>query len=336
MNENKYGHSATKVTNVVLVYGGALSAKTRPKLLNDVLQLASETKTWEVLQCDNTLSPRYFHSAVAYKNSLFIFGGKTEHGYSNDLHEFNTQTKIWTKIEQKNTKKKPTPRYGHASVACGREMFTFGGCDINGEIDNNLYIFDLITHEWKQKKHIPSVPKSYHHTLVFDEGGYLYILGGRTNKQQALTNVTKINPISFSVERCPSLPTPRYGHISFFKNGELTVLGGCDFEKDYNSGYKLVKDKWEETLCEHFEHGSVFSSVVIVNDEEMLVGGTRKNKPNDTIFDRYTAHLGDSVLHILQYLPLNDIQSIRATSKHWNVAIYARCNKESIFTNTCR
>src|SRR5688572_12294714 len=55
-------------------------------------------------------SSRNFHSSCVYKNSMYLFGGKSN-GYHSDMYKFNLQTKKWKLVNQHG--KAPAARYGH-------------------------------------------------------------------------------------------------------------------------------------------------------------------------------------------------------------------------------
>jgi hypothetical protein len=72
----------------------------------------------------NIPSPRYSHSMVAIGSNMYIFGGISSTGKSNDLYEIDTDgnsTKI-TLNEVTDTKRRK-----HTMVILGSNMYIFGG-----------------------------------------------------------------------------------------------------------------------------------------------------------------------------------------------------------------
>ena len=89
--------------------------------------------------------PRNAHSAVAYGNSLFIFGGQDEDNNKlSDLWEFNVTTKQWAQIAYSSSLQE-VGRSGHAAVGFGSKMYVFGGIlEVTKEL-NDLLVYDFKT-----------------------------------------------------------------------------------------------------------------------------------------------------------------------------------------------
>ena len=119
-------------------------------------------------------SPRHSHSAVVWKNSLFIFGGSSEKGKSldNTLHSFNfgslfsypppksillnniTVKRTWQQVSVKESAQ--SVRWGHSAVVFGSSMFIFGGCNESFPALNQLFQFDFRIHSHQSSPPPPS------------------------------------------------------------------------------------------------------------------------------------------------------------------------------------
>lgn len=63
-------------------------------------------KRWEeAIFHENHMNPRSYHSAVIYKNTLYVYGGyEYNYGIMNDFYSIDLDTKepfVWRKIEKK-------------------------------------------------------------------------------------------------------------------------------------------------------------------------------------------------------------------------------------------
>ena len=76
------------------------------------------------------------------QKKLFIFGGSTKDGITNDLWEFNTLTKAWNKVGPSN-KQEPVGVIGHASVAVGNKMYVFMGFSTDRSYFSGVQQFDM-------------------------------------------------------------------------------------------------------------------------------------------------------------------------------------------------
>jgi len=154
--------------------------------------------------------------AVRYpisKKSLFLFGGR---GYSSstqtlsmlaDLWEFSVvqgqwrivQTPFWAKdsnaygvngipVPSIYSKAYPGARLGAATFSVGDSFFMFGGYGFSPSSRtkaielNDLWQFDVSRYEWKRPIiQGPYIPTGRHSAAVLQDGGMLYMYGGRSN-----------------------------------------------------------------------------------------------------------------------------------------------------------
>ena len=87
----RYGHTATPIGQNVYVFGGRADVR-----VNDLYVLNFERNTCTQIKHSSTVgtppSPRSNHTAVNYKENLYIFGGESDEGtLLNDLYQFNTR-----------------------------------------------------------------------------------------------------------------------------------------------------------------------------------------------------------------------------------------------------
>ena len=85
------------------------------------------------------------HGAVIFKNSLYIYGGKTNEGIENHSHlyELNLQTFVWKKVL--TIGKAPSSRSFFSFSMFGADrIFLFGGIDnATNKVLNESYILQL-------------------------------------------------------------------------------------------------------------------------------------------------------------------------------------------------
>lgn len=60
-----------------------------------ILFIFTEKNTWTEMKCSGTIpSPRYNQAHCIFENTIFIYGGQTEDGESNELYTLNLGNKI--------------------------------------------------------------------------------------------------------------------------------------------------------------------------------------------------------------------------------------------------
>lgn len=124
------GHSMLVTGDFIYVFGGkACSSEEETQLWSyDIINNA-----WSKLLSDkNVLWPksRRHHTAVLYKNAMYIYGGFHEvYGPTNELWLYDFNSKSWhlDSYGSENAQASPSPRYQHAAIVHGNKMWICGG-----------------------------------------------------------------------------------------------------------------------------------------------------------------------------------------------------------------
>lgn len=135
-------------------------------------------------ECDEFVGARRSkHTVVAYKESIYVFGGDNGKNMLNDLLRFDVKDKSWGRAFTMGCP--PAPRYHHSAVVYESSMFVFGG--YTGDIHSNSNLTnknDLFEYrfasgqwvEWKFDTKMVPVARSAHGAAVYD--GQLWIFAG--------------------------------------------------------------------------------------------------------------------------------------------------------------
>lgn len=179
--ETRYQYASCQFGNKVILHGG-FSNYTKDQILSTVQIFDMETLQLENFETDLALA---CHAGAYHKltNSFIVFGGISipcGKCTSSTLSKFNLQTNQWEIIEINKEQKVPMPRYGHSMVSYGDNFLVlFGGKDMNDDLLNDLWLFNLETKEWEEiVDTMGDIPPGrvfhyairHHHTM--------YILGG--------------------------------------------------------------------------------------------------------------------------------------------------------------
>ncbi|MED6295080.1 hypothetical protein CHARACLAT_027730 [Characodon lateralis] len=94
---NRKGHSAVVLGSAMLIYGGFMDIKGS---LREFWSLDFNTMAWSPLSGSEHGSsvpgPRHNHSAVAYQNCMFLFGGLKGLREQKDFWKWNSTNHTWT------------------------------------------------------------------------------------------------------------------------------------------------------------------------------------------------------------------------------------------------
>lgn len=138
-----------------------------------------ENNSWVKCQINGTHVSIARHSCIAYKDSLYYFGGKIDRtNLSNKIYVYNTKTYEMNQISD-NNKSSPSPRCNHCAVLVDDSMIIIGG-STSKHICGSIYEYNLISGKWS-KKQLKITPRIYHQCIVQDN--YIFVIGGINDNQ---------------------------------------------------------------------------------------------------------------------------------------------------------
>lgn len=171
-----FDHTAIVYKDSMYVFGGGgrdLGATA------DLYQYNFETNEWKNITNNTQQTPTAHiqHSAVVYKDKMYIFGGFDSflQEYSNELYEYDFLTRIW-----KRSKALSVPgRTGHTAVVKNNEMYIFGGLLPNGKLLDDLHCYNFDDRKWRRINAITlckTVAREGHTAVVYENT--MIIFGG--------------------------------------------------------------------------------------------------------------------------------------------------------------
>ena len=129
---------------------------------------------------------RTHHTAVAWKDSIYIFGGCFSNDSTselagngnglNDMISFNITERVWKVVNPQT--RPPAPRYNHTAVVYENSMMIFGGFS-NKSNKNDVHQFRFDRQVWTPWVHISGEqpnPRSANCAFVYD--AHMWIFGG--------------------------------------------------------------------------------------------------------------------------------------------------------------
>ncbi|XP_022609645.1 ras guanine nucleotide exchange factor F-like isoform X1 [Seriola dumerili] len=163
MPTNRKGHSAVVVGSAMLLYGGLVDIKGSSQ---DFWSLDFDTMAWSLLDGSQQGSfgpgPRHSHSAMAYLDCMYLFGGLKGLREQRDFWKWNSSSHMWTLLRSKSG---PSRLMGHSAVAYKDSMLLFGGGESLNSPENCLWRFSFTTQTWGQVATLQgsSPPDKIHH-----------------------------------------------------------------------------------------------------------------------------------------------------------------------------
>jgi len=190
----RIAHSQAVIGNRIYIFGGRQGITMDESPLNDLHYFDTQTETWTevVFKGGNAPSARSFHKMVSVGSSLFVFGGCGNAGRMSDLHEFDTNSLVWTehsneyKAGDDGSSEAIKGRGGASLIAanCGTKLFLVGG--FAGKEMDDIYIYDLKSKVWNYLKDVTLPdPRSVcisAEMQIAGKGNYIAIFGGEISE----------------------------------------------------------------------------------------------------------------------------------------------------------
>lgn len=210
---------------------------------------------------NGTPPPKRVSHASTYNpltNTLYIYGGKSESDYLEDMWEYNFNTNQWKEIHSPSVIV-PGPRYSATMQLFpgGKLIAMFGGVTTKGPI-SDLWVFStetymVITTQWStiDFSNFSSVSSAFNAICGYEYNGrgYMASFGGSSfNGIHNRLTILDMQTWSWSEpEYTGTPPEPVNSPIMAFVNGGLHVLGGVTASGANLNGmyrYELATNTW--------------------------------------------------------------------------------------------
>ncbi|XP_075286766.1 host cell factor 2-like [Opisthocomus hoazin] len=228
---DRYKHASIICRGFVYLYGGRNTTS-----LRDFWRYNIVKNEWEMLDCSRD-GPEELeeHSMVAYKGTLYIFGGMVDSAFTQaktPLWIYDIDSARWTEcrnVPAETESSAPTNRKGHSAVVYHSSMHIYGGyVGIRG-ISQELWTFHFDTRKWlcvsTPSHNTGPGPRHGHSAVVYHTGMYLF--GGLMglSEQKDLWKWDFLSS-SWSNIRTSQGPPPVVGHASVVFRDSMLVFGG--------------------------------------------------------------------------------------------------------------
>ena len=117
------------VEDSMFVFSGQSGAK----ITNKLYQFHFRERQWVRIRTEHLVQAsappqrRYGHTMVAYRRSLYVYGGATDGILDNIVHCFDVDTRTWSVIPPAEGSEVPCGRVFHSAAVWNNRMYIFGG-----------------------------------------------------------------------------------------------------------------------------------------------------------------------------------------------------------------
>lgn len=236
-----------------------------------VLSAIAQQDPWQQ-QTGDMPPARAFHTMVEINGTVYLFGGEDEASRDmlNDLWSYD-ESNTWSRKEPLNP---PSARRYHTATAKDGKMYVFGG-EVAEGISMDIWVYDPELNEWtKEQDNSTQNPKVNHRAIageskIWITGGYDFITGEATGATWSYD----VNTLEWT--RVADCPSPRLGHVTYYKDGKLVVYGGKHGDKILKDmwSYDIEKNEWTEITPVGTSPERLKFSAYDDNDEILWVAG---------------------------------------------------------------
>ncbi|KAK9430019.1 hypothetical protein V1505DRAFT_372433 [Lipomyces doorenjongii] len=232
----RYGHASELVGNAFIVFGGDTRYPgTKEKIDDNLYFLNTSTHQWSKPIVTGPRPPaRYGHTMNIIGSKLYVFGGRFDDNFFNDLYSFDLNTvqgatteSRWELIKPASDVVPPT-RTNHSAAIFNGRLYIFGGTN-SSECYNDTWCFDPIEVTWKQLSCVGYFPKPCEGHKAAIVGNIMYIFGGRSADGTNLRNLASLKLTTnrwYTFQNMGPAPSARYGHTMSAFGSKIFTLGG--------------------------------------------------------------------------------------------------------------
>ncbi|KAH1017469.1 hypothetical protein HUJ05_008107 [Dendroctonus ponderosae] len=314
-------HSATLLGEHVYVLGG----RNGNLPLKDFWKYNLVSGNWQQLKPSGDLLPcLQEHTAVAYKDNIFVFGGEVSFSSSTEtpLWVYDVRDNSWRKVKTKKGVATPKGRRGHTALVHNGAMLIYGGYqDLRGSC-GELWAFHFDTESWHLVSAAPSKPSDqfpsprHKHSAVV-HGEAMWIYGGMNDLHSRgdlwkwdfytkfWTNIkTKLNPGPLHSHACCKLPS------------SMIIFGGERNGQSSNDLWKFNFDveSWEKISIAGLKPRPRSESRAFIVSELLLKGASKMSLEAKSVRIRArTCTSADRGNRHSSYLPNNRVAPCEKT-----------------------
>lgn len=128
------------------------SGQSGAKITNKLYQFRFHERKWVRLRTEHLVQAsappqrRYGHTMVAYRRSLYVYGGAADGILDNVVHCFDVDTRSWSVIRPAEGSEVPCGRVFHSAAVWNNRMYIFGGTiDSLSNRSGDLFRFSFST-----------------------------------------------------------------------------------------------------------------------------------------------------------------------------------------------
>ena len=151
--------------------------------------------------------------------NLYLIGGETEAGVTNEVSILPTSDLVWEEGAPK-----PTAVTDITAAELFGEIYVPGGKLANGQPTSVVEVYSPANNSWRAATPLPTAVSG---GLVLSDGSFIYLFGG-WDGEDYLATAYRFDPAANSWQILPAMPAARAFATGGVVKGRLYVVGGYD------------------------------------------------------------------------------------------------------------
>ena len=224
-------------------------------------------------------APTSHHTLTSIGLNLYLIGGETEQGVSDQTLRYNTSDLTWQSLADKRT-----PISDAGSGVIQGQIYVVGGRSADGSPSNQLEIYSPTSDAWRPAAALPVAAAG---GVVLVNSDLLYFIGGESDSG-ALADAYVYDPAADGWRPLPSMNTARSHATGGILNNRLIIVGGIDGEQELRTceQFDLATEEWLP-CADMLEARAGASATAIVNELHVIGGGVKDTVPHGEIYDSH-------------------------------------------------
>lgn len=227
-------HSCVHYKGSLYCFGGRTAHSSGYALSPHLYKIDLHTfKSSEVITNGDTKpEPRLAHTAVVWKNYMFIFGGKKSTNTDVcELYRFDFETNQWMFIRTNDT----VPQSYHSAVIFKNSMLVYG------DFDKRVHEYDILKNKWTPIMGENAPLTRYEHSATMYKNS-MYVFGGMVKGVSHTNDIWEFDCITHKWQKIVingDCPIARKSHTAITIGDSMLMFGG------YSNTARDLNDLWE-------------------------------------------------------------------------------------------
>jgi N-acetylneuraminic acid mutarotase len=240
-----------------------------------------KTGRWKEISNEGAPSARSGHSAIWFKNKMYVFGGYDEKDFLSSVHSYDPREDLWSELA--DLPENIDPRAYATAKVFNDKVYLWGGMNAEGTI-NTGWIFDPSQDLWEKMAENEELKGRISFTSVVTNDSMI-IWGGQESLEetQAISDGWSYSFETNSWMRLTDTgkePRPRMHHAAVWTGEKMVVFGGASKGRVYRSGlfYSPSERKWARMEIDHKVKQRYGHSMIWTGNDLVVWGGFKTTK----------------------------------------------------------